>query len=547
MSAAVLHAAPSSVNRRIPSAASSPIGASRSPRPPERDGPGHGHLARATAAELEHLAGHRRRVDGGLGVGHGDHRREPAEGGRPAAPLATVSASSPARLAQVGVQVDQPGRDEAAAGVEHRARPPGTVESDSPSHDHPPSMATSARRGAARSPSTTRPPRITTVGAPLSHGAVRQVRRAASAPSSRKSTAMRTATPLVTCRVTTELGQVGHLGGDLDAADHRPGVGHDGVRRARPADPVARSARTAPCTRAATGRTSRCPARPAGAAARRRRRGRARRRDRSATRHRPPLEAGREQAARARHRHLGPERGVGEHFGAGHPAVADVAHDQDPQPLEAGDAERRRVDPGPLGEHLADGEAVDERLGRVLVPAVTGVDAPGPARPSGPPASGRPTRRGADDQASMPMASTVSTVSRSDSPFLTDGGGDGQREHVGRQPLGRRLEARAGSASTPRRTRWRRPCPAASGPWGWPAARPRRRPRPPAAPRRCPPTPRSAIERRCGPTAPRSARSERRRRARSASAHRSTRVPMATPSSLTSTISSRRVGRFLPT
>ena len=37
---------------------------------------------------------------------------------------------------------------------------------------------------------------------------------------------MRTATPLATCSVITDAGQVGDLGRDLDAAVHRAGV-HD--------------------------------------------------------------------------------------------------------------------------------------------------------------------------------------------------------------------------------------------------------------------------------------------------------------------------------
>ena len=40
---------------------------------------------------------------------------------------------------------------------------------------------------------------------------------------------MRTATPLRTWSMITALRQVGHLGGDLDAPVHRPGVHDQGV------------------------------------------------------------------------------------------------------------------------------------------------------------------------------------------------------------------------------------------------------------------------------------------------------------------------------
>ena len=135
----------------------------------------------------------------------------------------------PAGLAQVGVEVDQPGRDDAAAGVEHverrrarrAARPTATM--------RPPS--TRPRRPGARPvASTTVPPRMTT-------SRRRDLSRAASpsctpAPSSRNRTAMRTATPLATWLGDHGAGQVGHLGGDLDAPVHRAGVHDEGVVRA---------------------------------------------------------------------------------------------------------------------------------------------------------------------------------------------------------------------------------------------------------------------------------------------------------------------------
>ena len=90
---------------------------------PHGDGPGHQHLGRRLATELEHLSGRARVVDGRLGVGHGHHRRETTEGGRPGARLDGLGLLAPG-LAQVGVQVHQPGGHQAPPGVEDR-RPRG--------------------------------------------------------------------------------------------------------------------------------------------------------------------------------------------------------------------------------------------------------------------------------------------------------------------------------------------------------------------------------------------------------------------------------------
>ena len=87
------------------------------------------------------------------------------------------------------------------------------------------------RTSARRSPvwSTTVPPRITRVGraaagpaaGPLRHGGPPST---GPWPSRRKSTAIRTATPLLTCSVISDGGQLGHVGGDLHPPDDRPGV-----------------------------------------------------------------------------------------------------------------------------------------------------------------------------------------------------------------------------------------------------------------------------------------------------------------------------------
>ena len=114
--------APSSVKSRTPSAASSAIGASCSPCPADGDRARGAHVARRLAAQLEHLAGHRGRVDGRDGVGHGEDARVAADRGAAGAGLDGLGLLL-ARLAQVGVDVDEAGAHDAAAGVEHpRAR-----------------------------------------------------------------------------------------------------------------------------------------------------------------------------------------------------------------------------------------------------------------------------------------------------------------------------------------------------------------------------------------------------------------------------------------
>jgi len=105
---------------------------------------------------------------------------------------------------------------------------------------------------------------------------------------------------------------------------------------------------------------------------------------------RPASPRGRgEQAARGDQGHTGAEGVVGEHRRSGHARVADVAHDQHREALEAAGPELARVAALALGEHLADREAVEQRLGRVLVPPVAGVDHPAAFWPSGPLGPGR--------------------------------------------------------------------------------------------------------------------------------------------------------------
>ncbi len=93
---------------------------------PDGDGTRHRDLGRAADTEGQHLGCHPGRVDRRLRVGHGHNGREAAEGGRPGPGLDRLRLLA-AGLAQMGVQVDQPGADEAAGGVEH-PRPAGRVD-----------------------------------------------------------------------------------------------------------------------------------------------------------------------------------------------------------------------------------------------------------------------------------------------------------------------------------------------------------------------------------------------------------------------------------
>ena len=70
---------------------------------------------------IEHLANHRRAVHRRLGVGHRDDGRVAAKRGGAGARLDGLGFLA-AGLAQMGVQVDEPGRDDAAARVDHVLR-----------------------------------------------------------------------------------------------------------------------------------------------------------------------------------------------------------------------------------------------------------------------------------------------------------------------------------------------------------------------------------------------------------------------------------------
>ena len=104
------------------------------------DGTGHRHEAGGTGSQGEHLERDRGTVDGRIGVGHGDHSREPAQRGRPRSGLHRLGLLG-AGLAEVGVEVHEPRSDNAATRVEHRraarhGRPRGDLDHLGAVHHH---------------------------------------------------------------------------------------------------------------------------------------------------------------------------------------------------------------------------------------------------------------------------------------------------------------------------------------------------------------------------------------------------------------------------
>ena len=90
------------------------------------------HVAASCGAEVLHLAHHRRAVDGRIGVGHGHHGGEPAQGGAPGAGLDGLGVL-PAGLAEMDVQIDEARRNHAPGGVERAvAVQPRGVDRDHP-------------------------------------------------------------------------------------------------------------------------------------------------------------------------------------------------------------------------------------------------------------------------------------------------------------------------------------------------------------------------------------------------------------------------------
>ena len=188
---------PSSVNRCTPTAASSASGDSCSPSRPiviEPDGrtshsPASSPWRRTNSTTLTESWV-------GLGVGHRHDARVAAQRGRTRPGLDRLGFLL-ARLAEVGVQVDEAGRDDAARGVEHglalgRLQRVADLDDDAV-------VDRGRRRVARRSDRRTVPPLIST-------DVTTSLSRSAPLPSRSNSTAIRTAMPLVTCWVITEPG-----------------------------------------------------------------------------------------------------------------------------------------------------------------------------------------------------------------------------------------------------------------------------------------------------------------------------------------------------
>ena len=137
---------PSSVKRRTPNEASSPMGARRSPARPMVMAPATATTADGPRTQGEHLEGDRGTVDRRVGVGHGHHRREPPQRGRPRPGLDRLGVLG-AGLAQVGVQVHE---SRATPGTRRRRAPwPRGARRDR-DRPRPPGPARPPRRRPAR-------------------------------------------------------------------------------------------------------------------------------------------------------------------------------------------------------------------------------------------------------------------------------------------------------------------------------------------------------------------------------------------------------------
>ena len=208
---------PSSLKTRTRAAESAiaPSSASCSPAQADGDGPDRVHVAVAgVAAEPVHLLDHAGEVGDRVGVRHRVHRGEPAQRGGPGAGLDRLGVLA-ARLAQVGVQVDQaraarPARRRRRTSASAAARPAPiaaiTPSASSRSVGSPPRTRPRRGRGSAviggppggsgRRSGSGRPGRPAPAG--------RSRRRASAPPRSRYSTAIRTLTPLATCSTMVE-------------------------------------------------------------------------------------------------------------------------------------------------------------------------------------------------------------------------------------------------------------------------------------------------------------------------------------------------------
>ncbi len=239
--------------------------------------------------------------------------------------------------------------------------------------------------------------------------------------------------------------------------------------------------------------------------------------------HRPPLERGRQQRGRGDQGHLGAEGGVGGDLRAGHAAVADVAHDGHPQAAEGVGA---LVAPA---EGLAHRVEVEQGLGGVLVPSVAGVDHGAVVDPPGHPGR-HPGRAVAHDHRVHADGLDGLDGVPQRLALLDRRGAGGEGEDVGRHALGRRLEGHAGAGRVLEEQGGHRAAPQG-----------RHLGIGPAADLGEGVGDAEDVGDRGGVEVVHAQQVGRER------AHRLTSSPSDTPSSETSTISSRLVGRFLPT
>jgi hypothetical protein len=148
------------------------------------------------------------------------------------------------------------------------------------------------------------------------------------------------------------------------------------------------------------------------------------------------LHVARDERRRAGDRDVRAHAAEGEDVRARDAAVQDVADDPDVLAVEVAELAHQRVD-------------VEQRLGRMLVLAVAGVDDARPA-PAGDEVGAARPRRAADDRVGLVRAQRQDGVL--ERLALLDARAARAEVHdVGAQALGRQLEARAGAGARPRR------------------------------------------------------------------------------------------------
>src|SRR5271165_1706292 len=216
--------APSSVKRRTPSAASSAIGAKRSPRRPTVIAPATATSALAPSARSRTVRTASAESSGGSVLGIATTAVKPPSAAA-RVPDSTVSASSSPGWRRWVWRSTRPGATTHPPASRTRA-PRGTSRSSPTAAIRSPSTATSARRSPSRS--MTLPPRMTTVlAAPRSatrcslEGSLTEQEEQDGHPD-------RDAVAHLVGDVGR--GQLGNVRGDLDPADHRSRVQYHGVR-----------------------------------------------------------------------------------------------------------------------------------------------------------------------------------------------------------------------------------------------------------------------------------------------------------------------------